>query len=1347
MGQDNKIRENSIDCFIDRGGTFTDCIASYDVPPSKENPSGQKIVTLKLLSEDPAHYPDAPQEGIRQILELVTGETFPRDKPLDTRYLRSIRMGTTVATNALLERKGTPCALVITKGFKDLLKIGNQARPKIFDLSISRPDVIYTKVVEVDERVTLVGYANNPQGTYSGVDLNDPTLIKGVSGEYLRVLQPPNLDAIKKDLQEVHDSGIRSVAICLIHSYTFPDHEKKIADIAREIGFTHITQSSQLMPMIKVVPRAHSATADAYLTPCIRRYIDGFVSGFDEYLKERVRVDFMQSDGGLAPMDGFSGLRAILSGPAAGVVGYAMTSYSNDIKVPVIGFDMGGTSTDVSRFDGRFDHVYETSIAGVAIQAPQLDINTVAAGGGSRLFFRNGLYVVGPESAGAHPGPACYRKGGPLTVTDANLLLGRLQPDLFPAIFGPNEDQKLDYQATRSLFEEMLPNIVEHTGSGQISVEQAAFGFLKVANEAMCRPIRALTEAKGHDASHHILACFGGAGGQHACSVAANLGIKKVFVHRFASVLSAYGLSLAEVVHEEQIPSSAIYSEHAITDLRSRAESLKEKCEQALSGQGFSKEKGHIATEIFLNMRYKGTDTALMIPQPPDIVDGQRSWSFLEAFEDAYQQEFGFKLTNRDVIVDDIRVRGAGSSSGVSTETVYDEMKVLERVPVTGILSDQLSIKQVDVYFEGGHQKTNIYSLGNMAPGHVIPGPAILLDNNSTILIEPGWEGLVTKSQIVLNFGEWANYLDTGKEKAQMWSKPKIRTDVIDPIQLSVFGHRFMSIAEQMGRTLQKTSISTNIKERLDFSCALFSPDGGLVANAPHIPVHLGSMSHAVRFQMALWEGKLKDGDVLVTNHPQAGGSHLPDITVITPVFDGGNILFFVASRGHHADIGGISPGSMPPHSKELFQEGASIVGLKLVESGQFQEKSILKALVDDPAKYPGCSGTRCIKDVISDLKAQVAANHHGINLLRQLVNEYGLDVVQAYMVFIQKNAEDAVRELLKAKFKEVDGKPLHANDNMDDGSAINLKVTLDNNGDGSATFDFTGTSPQVYANTNAPPSVTYSAIIYSLRCMINSDLPLNQGCLAPVKVIIPERSFLNPSSVAAVVGGNVLTSQRLVDVILKAFGACAASQGCMNNLTFGIPAMVNEKGKRIDGWGYYETIAGGSGAGPAWDGQSGVHTHMTNTRITDPEIFERRYPVILHQFGLREGSGGNGLHRGGDGCIRDIEFLLPMEVSLLCERRVFSPYGLNGGENGQKGLNVWRRLIPKHKLNPLSPTAAAATAAQKTDYGKEDVSNGSNKDELSFQDLSLGGKNTVWVRSGDHIIINSPGGGGWGKK
>ncbi|CAG8509217.1 4459_t:CDS:10, partial [Scutellospora calospora] len=1001
---------------IDRGGTFTDCIGMVPVPVSEEYPTGRRDIVVKLLSVDPQNYPDAPREGIRRILEIATGKPHPRNKLVDTSLLESIRMGTTVATNALLERKGEKCALLITKG--------NQARPKIFDLSIRKPDVLYQQVVEVDERVALVG-----DESQSPAEITDD-IVKGLSGEYVKILQKPDTNKIKNDLQSLYEEGFRSVAICLMHSYTFSEHEQLLGSIASAVGFTHISLSSAIMPMIKIVPRGTSSTADAYLTPCIHKYIDGFISGFDENLEKNTRLEFMQSDGGLVPVNKFSGFRAILSGPAGGVVGYASTSYSENGRDPVIGFDMGGTSTDVSRFNGLYEHVFETTTAGVTVQAPQLDINTVAAGGGSQLFFRNGLFVVGPESAGAHPGPTCYRKNGPLTITDANLILGRLNIDYFPKIFGPSENKPLDVEATRLKFQLLAEEINAFVGKDKkMSLDEIAYGFIKVANEAMCRPIRSLTEAKGYDTSKHILACFGGAGGQHACAIAQNLGIKKILIHRYSSILSAYGLALADVVHEIQEPCSKIYSDDSLPYLMEKIHALCEACTKELKSQGF--DESCIQHEIFLNLRYEGTDFAFMTLKPKD------SWDFISNFVVQYKQEFGFSFPDRKILVDDIRIRGIGKGFKITQHDVFDEIK---NISPTSVSNDQHD-KTVPVYFENGRLETPIYLLEKLKIGNTIVGPAMIIDSTSTILVTPGCSALITTSQVFITVGDGI--------------RTKVTTES-DPIQLSIFGHRFMSIAEQMGNTLQKTSISTNIKERLDFSCALFGADGGLVANAPHIPVHLGSLSHAVKYQMEYYNGALEDGDVIMSNHPQA------DITVITPVFNEGKIVFFVASRGHHADIGGISPGSMPPHSKELFEEGAAIKSFKLVSKGNFDVDGFTNILLHEPARYPKCSGTRCLRDNISDIKAQVAANHKGINLVKTLIQEYGLDVVQAYMMHIRKNAELSVRNLLKKVEQRLGKNILKAVDYMDDGTPIELQITIDEK-DGSAIFDFTGTGPEVF--------------------------------------------------------------------------------------------------------------------------------------------------------------------------------------------------------------------------------------------------------------------------------------------
>uniref|UniRef100_A0AAX7SRL5 5-oxoprolinase, ATP-hydrolysing n=1 Tax=Astatotilapia calliptera TaxID=8154 RepID=A0AAX7SRL5_ASTCA len=1148
--------KGKFDFAIDRGGTFTDVFARL--------PDGCERV-LKLLSRDPQNYKDAPTEGIRRILEEETGKAYPRDQPVDTSLIGWIRMGTTVATNALLEREGERTALLVTKGFKDLLHIGTQARPKLFDLVC---------------------------------------FFRG-------------------------DRGGRA---------SRPQHEKAVGSLARRLGFSQVSLSSEVMPMVRAVPRGYTVCADAYLTPKIHQYLKGFTSGFKDGLKD-VDVLFMQSDGGLTPMEQFCGSRAILSGPAGGVVGYAITSYSQMEKKPVIGFDMGGTSTDVSRYAGQYEHVFEATTAGVTLQAPQLDINTVAAGGGSRLFFRSGMFVVGPESAGAHPGPACYRKGGPLTVTDANLALGRLIPSFFPKIFGPKENEPLSLEETTKHFRQLTEeiNVFLSSNQSQMSMEAVAMGFIRVANEAMCRPIRALTQAKGHDTSQHVLACFGGAGGQHACAIARSLGMKTVFIHKYSGVLSAYGLALADVVEEVQEPCSLQYKPASFSELDQRVEQLSKRCHDTLRARGFT--SGQITTEVFLHMRYEGTDCALMVTAAgyPSNARSCRAGDFRSAFTKRYLKEFGFTIPDRPIMVDDIRVRGCGQSGITSVYKAEMGHRQAKPATVNG----------------GGYVDTSVYLWEELPCGHSIQGPAIIIDKNSTILVEPCCEARLTEGGDVCMTVGSDPHCALGTE--------------LNTVQLSIFSHRFMSIAEQMGRVLQRTSISTNIKERLDFSCAVFGQDGGLVSNAPHIPVHLGAMQETVQYQVRSLGNKLKEGDVILSNHPSAGGSHLPDLTVITPVFRKGvsGPVFFVASRGHHADIGGITPGSMPPHSTSLQQEGAVFTSFKLVTGGVFQEEAVTEALIA-PAQYPGCSGTRNLHDNLSDLRAQVAANQRGSQLVGELIDSYGLAVVQAYMGYIQSNAELAVRDMLRdfarRRRQETGSLEVESEDFMDDGTPIRLRVQI-NEEEGSAVFDFTGTGTEVWGNCNAPRAITLSALIYCLRCMVGQDIPLNQGCLAPINVIIPPGSILQPSQNAAVVGGNVLTSQRVVDVIFKAFEVCAASQGCMNNISFGSEKI-----------GYYETVAGGAGAGPGWNGRSGVHTHMTNTRITDPEILEKRYPVVLEQFSLRPGSGGAGKYCGGDGVIRKLLFRNKVVLSVLTERRSTRPYGLRGGDDGVAGLNHLHR-------------------------------------------------------------------------
>lgn len=1239
---------------IDRGGTFTDIYAEVPGEP------GFKVI--KLLSEDPQNYADAPREGIRRILEEVSGTKMPKDE-FDAHLIEWIRMGTTVGTNALLERKGARCALLVTRGFRDILQIGNQDRPKLFDLEIDKPDLLFEDVVEVDERLRILRAEE---------ETPDQPVVQGITGETLVVLKAPDPETLRPQLQVLLDKGIFSLAVVFMHAYAWPEHELAVGRLAAELGFTQISLSSQVMPMVKLVARGDTTMVDAYLNPHIQNYLNSFRQGFSDGLKTTGLL-FMQSDGGLARADNFTGSRAILSGPAGGVVGHAMTTYKTETGEPVIGFDMGGTSTDVSRYGGEYELVFETETAGVRIQAPQLHIKTVAAGGGSRLFFGNGMFLVGPESAGAQPGPICYRKNGFLSVTDANLLLGRLQPDYFPKIFGPTEDQPLDLEATRAALTRLAEEInayYREKGRAPLTLEEVALGYVQVANEVMVRPIREISVMRGFDIKEHVLATFGGAGPQHACAIARALGISRIFIHRFSGILSAYGIGLADVIVEKQKPSAASCTPAALGGLLRDLAALRQEAETELSAQGFAADA--IQSTGYLNLRYQGTDTAIMIPEPADR-------DFAAALRAVYRREFGFDLLDRDIIVDDLRVRARGRTAG------------LRQLPIDDAAAPPKPLRHAPCYFEEGWQETAIYDLETLRTGHEITGPAIIIHDTATILVEPDCKATITR------FGD---------VEIQVGAKDYKRLGTqVDPVQLSIFSNLFMSIAEQMGRMLQKTAISTNIKERLDFSCALFGPDGELVANAPHLPVHLGAMSEAVKEQIRRQGPFLKPGDVLVSNHPSAGGSHLPDITVITPVFSQGQIIFWVASRGHHADIGGISPGSMPPGSRRLEEEGACIISFKLVEDGVFQEDGITELLLA-PGKIiplpgrPAISGTRILADNISDLKAQVAANQKGIELVLEMVDYYGLEVVQAYMRHVQDSAEEAVRnslrELSKSKgLKQVD--TVRAVDYLDDGSPIVLELTIDRR-DGSAVFDFEGTGLEIWGNCNAPRAVTKSAILYSLRCLIKKDIPLNYGCLIPITIHIPPGSLLDPSADAAVVGGNVLTSQRVVDVILKAFGVAAASQGCMNNFTFG-----NER------FGYYETIGGGAGAGPTWHGQSGVHTHMTNTRITDPEILERRYPILLREFSIRRGSGGQGAHCGGDGLVREVEFLEPLNVAILSERRVYAPYGLEGGQPGERGQNLFIRKDGRR--------------------------------------LYMGSKNEIKADAGDRFRILTPGGGGFGEK
>ncbi|KAE8393479.1 Hydantoinase B/oxoprolinase-domain-containing protein [Aspergillus alliaceus] len=1269
--------KNGIRIAIDRGGTFTDAWADI--------PGRQGHVVFKVLSVSPDEYDDAPTECIRRILEIANGTKIPKGSLLDLSPVESIRMGTTVATNALLERKGDRVAFMVTKGFRDSLVIGNQARPNIFDLSVRRLKQLYENVVEVDERVTIEGYSEDPEP--KPIDTtSDANLVVGLTGEVVRILKTPDLEVVRSQLEALQSQGYRNLAIGFMHAYTYPEHEHQVAKLAEEMGFK-VSASSVLQSMAKFVPRSQSAVADAYLTPMTASYLEGFRKGFKGSLDDENanKVLISQSDGGLATWKNSSGLRGVLSGPAGGVIGLSRTCYDAEEGRPVLGFDMGGTSTDVARYSGALEHIFENTIAEVTIQTPQLDINTVAAGGGSILTWESGLLKVGPRSAGANPGPACYGNGGPLTVTDANLILGRIIPDYFP--------KPLDLNIVKEKFAALTDVINgEKEGGEDFTPETLALGFLAIANATMARPIRKLSEGRGYSAASHNLGCFGGAGGQHAVFIARDLGIQKAIIPRYSSILSAYGMALADVVVENQEPAAWIFAEDILPELQARLDSISTKGVEALKIQGFRNES--IVHECYLNMKYQGSDTTLMIRRPEQLS------KFGLAFNARHAQEFGFSQS-RDILIDDIRVRSVGKSRIVNISSPFKELNKLDDRSIQSPFPAFTRKVFFDIY---GWADTNVYTLDRLNPGTRINGPAMVIDETQTIVIDHASKAIILPEHVILEVGS----LD----------QEQLSTNTVDPVQLSVFSHRFMTVAEQMGHTMEKTSISVNIKERLDYSCAIFSADGGLVANAPHIPGHLGSMSTAVTAQIERYPpGDLNPGDVIISNHPAAGGTHLPDITTLTPVFDDDEnpsaILFYVANRGHHADVGGIAPGSMPPNSTELWQEGAAIESFKLVNEGIFDEPGLIKHLYEIPGTYPGCSGTRTLSDNIADLKAAVASNQKGIQLIQALIKEFTWPVVEFYMKAIQENASQAVRDLLKGFAQQYEDGVLEADERNDDGIPFHLRVTIDKE-TGNSVFDFTGTGPEHSGNLNSPQACLHSAIMYCLRSMISADIPLNQGCLAPIQVVCPEGTILSPSITAATVGCTTETSSKIADLILKAFKAAAASQGTMNNLTFGYGGTDPVTGKVVKGFGYYETIAGGAGAGPHWDGTSGVHTHITNTRITDPEILEKRYPVILHEFSIRRGSGGAGLHRGGDGCVRDIEFRIPLQVSILSDRRVTAPYGMAGGQEGQRGENVWIR--------------------------KDPITGSTRK-------VALGPRQTARFQPGDRIVILTPGGGGWGEK
>ncbi|MDH5559584.1 MAG: hydantoinase B/oxoprolinase family protein [Deltaproteobacteria bacterium] len=1235
---------------IDRGGTFTDIYA--------ETPDGG-FKTLKLLSADPGRYHDAPTEGILRIIR--EHEPGFKGKRIPSEKIQWIRMGTTIATNALLERKGARLALMITQGFEDLLEIGYQNRPELFDLEIKKPELLYSKVFPVKERVRLV----SEKSGLEPYDPDNPVKI-GLSGEKFEIMEKPELKTIKAQLKSLKEDNITSLAVVLSHSYAFDEHEKHIRELALQMKIRHVSISSEVMPAVKMVSRGDTCMVDAYLTPLLRDYLADFLNGFEGPL-DKTGVLFMRSDGGLVLGENFLGSNAILSGPAGGVVGYAESAYRQMGEKPLIGFDMGGTSTDVSRFDGHYEIIFENETAGVRLNSPQLNINTVAAGGGSRLFFENGVFKVGPESSGAYPGPVCYANDGYLSLTDANLALGKIIPDYFPQIFGETKDQPLDKNESLRQLEALTQKINEHPSlrnTSKLSLPEVAQGFIKVANQKMIRSIREISVMKGFDLKEHVLVCFGGAGGQHACGVARELGIKEILIPRFGGILSAYGLGMADVVAEEREPCARILTPENLDFVFNKIKSLTEKAVNKLLCQGFSSEL--IQPSAYLNLRYEGTDTQKMLLEPADK-------DFKGLFDRNYLKEFGFYHPEKDILIDDIRV----VAKAVREKFCHRKIKQSRKSP--------LPDASRRVFFEDRWHQTPVFLYDGLKAGQIIPSPAIIIQQTQTIVIDPFSHARINSQGDIL---------------IKLKKPPAFSKSVkADPVGLSIFNGLFMSIAEQMGRSLQKTAVSVNIKQRQDFSCAVFDRLGRLIANAPHQPVHLGAMSQAVQAQIRLLGKEIKKGDVLLSNHPESGGSHLPDLTVITPVYEKDRLAFFVASRGHHADVGGVTPGSIPPFSSRLEEEGVAISSFKLVRNNRFMENDIIQLLKNETAnkKDPRIKGARAVRDNIADLKAQVAANQKGVELLGELCGKYSIKTVQSYMNRIRENAEEAVREMLgelsdRLGLKQVDS--LEAEDFMDDGSVIHLKITLDRHAR-SAVFDFSKTARAVKGNWNCPKAVTYSAVLYCLRSMIKKEIPLNHGCLKPVKLVLKKNSLLYPGKHKAVVGGNVLTSQRIVDVILKAFRQMAASQGCMNNLTFG-----------DDRFAYYETIGGGAGAGPGWNGQSAVHTHMSNTRITDPEILERNYPVLLRIFCIRKNSGGKGKFTGGNGIIREIEFLKPLQLSILSERRIYAPYGLFGGGNGQKGLNM---LITKDNNT-----------------------------------IDLGGKNSLNVQAGDRIRIETPGGGGF---
>ncbi|MCE2985553.1 MAG: hydantoinase B/oxoprolinase family protein [Burkholderiales bacterium] len=1205
--------------WIDRGGTFTDIVAKL--------PDGS-LTTHKLLSENPEQYRDAAVAGIRYLLEV------PADKPVPVEKIEAVKMGTTVATNALLERKGEPTALFITRGYRDALRIAYQNRPRIFDRNILLPELLYQEVIEVNERISA-------------------------HGDILIKLDEKKLRA---DLQSIYDQGIRAIAIVLMHGYRFTAHEETAERLAREIGFPQISVSHKTSPMMKLVSRGDTTVVDAYLSPILRRYVNQVASELPG-----VNLQFMQSSGGLTSANRFQGKDSILSGPAGGIVGMVRTADSAGFD-KIIGFDMGGTSTDVSHYAGEYERAFETQVAGVRMRAPMLSIHTVAAGGGSILTFDGSRYRVGPESAGANPGPACYRRGGPLATTDANVMLGKIQPAYFPNVFGPHADMPLDRDVVVQRFSAMAKEIEAKTGNKR-TPEEVAEGFIDIAVQNMANAVKHISVARGYDVTEYTLVTFGGAGGQHACLVADALGMTTVFAHPYAGVLSAFGMGLADQSTMRERSVEEKLDAKSLVNIQVLLNQLAEEATQDLIAQEVLPTA--IETIKRVHLRYDGTDTAI-------VVNLGTTEEMKSAFEAEYRQRYSFLMDQRDLVIEAVSVEAIGL--GESTE---------EAIDLRSARQGSLRPAEVVKMFSGGEwHDTPLYPREDTRPGDVMCGPAIIAEKNQTTVVEPGWQAEVTqKDHLVLKRVEARKQLKA------------IGTDA-DPVMLEVFNNLFMSIAEQMGLRLQNTAYSVTIKERLDFSCAIFDAEGNLIANAPHIPVHLGSMGESIKTVIQQNAGHIKPGDVYVLNAPYNGGTHLPDITVITPVFDDGGkeILFFLGSRGHHSDIGGTTPGSMPSDSKTVDEEGVLIDNFKMIDAGVYREAET-RALLSS-GQYPA----RNIEQNLADLRAQVAANQKGAEELKKMCQHFGLDVVKAYMTHVQNNAEEAVRRVITAL---KDGQyeyrldPIH-------GTQPVIKLALRVNREKrEAEIDFTGTSPQLPINFNAPKSIAMAAVLYTFRTLVDSDIPLNAGCLKPLKVIVPEGSMLNPVYPAAVVAGNVETSQCVTQALYGALGVMSESQGSMNNFTFG-----------NDQYQYYETISGGSSAGVTrnadgkivrgWSGTDVVQTHMTNSRMTDPEVLEWRFPVILEEYCIRQGSGGAGKWRGGNGGIRRIRFLEKMTASILSNNRATAPRGAEGGADGQPGINRVER-----KNGRIEVLAACAQAE---------------------------------MEPGDVFVIETPGAGGFGR-